>query len=81
MNLDSAVVQISCNDDRLLVSTQSRCYVCDTVKEQYRQVGTKLREGEYGACYLGDDEKVTNEFFLSFSFNYLVICVHYIQLS
>ncbi|XP_075234900.1 WD40 repeat domain-containing protein pink isoform X2 [Lycorma delicatula] len=54
MQLDSGVVQISCHDDRLLISTLTHCYVCDTAKEQYRQIGTKPRDGEYGACYLDD---------------------------
>ncbi|RZF46955.1 hypothetical protein LSTR_LSTR011223 [Laodelphax striatellus] len=54
MQLDSSVVQISCHDDMLLVSTTSHSYVCDTTKEQYRQIGTKLRDGEYGACYHGE---------------------------
>lgn len=55
MQVDSAVVSVSCHGDRLLVSSQTRCYVCDTTREQYRQVGTKLRDGEYGACYLPSD--------------------------
>ncbi|XP_046665581.1 uncharacterized protein LOC124357648 [Homalodisca vitripennis] len=55
MQVQSAVVSICCREDRLLVSTYSRCYVCDTAREQYRQVGTKLRDGEYGACYVPSD--------------------------
>lgn len=55
MQVDSAVVSVSCHGDRLLVSSHTRCYVCDTTREQYRQIGTKLRDGEYGACYLPSD--------------------------
>lgn len=40
----------------LLVSTLTRCYVCDTTQEQYRQIGQKLRDREFGACFV-DKEK------------------------
>nr|CAD7257547.1 unnamed protein product [Timema shepardi] len=51
MQLDSRVVQLDWYSDLLLVSTLSRSYLCDTVREQYRQLGQKLREGEYGSCF------------------------------
>ncbi|PNF21597.1 hypothetical protein B7P43_G12731 [Cryptotermes secundus] len=55
MQLDSRIVQLDWCSELLLVSTLSRCYICDSVKEQYRQIGQKLREGEYGACFYADD--------------------------
>ncbi|KAJ4451194.1 hypothetical protein ANN_02654, partial [Periplaneta americana] len=51
MQLDSRIVQLDWCLELLLVSTLSRCYICDTLKEQYRQIGHKLRDGEYGACF------------------------------
>ncbi|XP_053975515.1 BLOC-2 complex member HPS5 [Hylaeus volcanicus] len=51
MNLDSAIVQLSFSSPLLLVSTLTRCYICDTVQEQYKQVGNKTRNGEFGACF------------------------------
>ena len=51
MNLDSAVVQLSFSAPLLLASTLTRCYICDTVQEQYKQVGNKARNGEFGACF------------------------------
>lgn len=51
MNLDSSVVQLSFLSPLLLVSTLTRCYVCDTVREQYKQIGNKPRNGEFGACF------------------------------
>ncbi|XP_076621390.1 WD40 repeat domain-containing protein pink isoform X1 [Colletes latitarsis] len=51
MNLDSAIVQLSFSSPLLLVSTLTRCYICDTVQEQYKQIGNKTRNGEYGACF------------------------------
>lgn len=56
MQLDSRIVQLDWCSDLLLVSTLSRCYICETVKEQYRQIGHKLREGEYGACFYGAED-------------------------
>ncbi|XP_011883083.1 PREDICTED: uncharacterized protein LOC105570478 [Vollenhovia emeryi] len=51
MNLDSGIVQLSFLSPLLLVSTLARCYVCDTVLEQYKQIGNKPRNGEFGACF------------------------------
>ncbi|CAK9809568.1 BLOC-2 complex member HPS5 homolog [Anthophora quadrimaculata] len=51
MNLDSAVVQLCFSSPLLLVSTVTRCYICDTVQEQYKQIGNKARNGEFGACF------------------------------
>lgn len=55
MQLDCRIVQLDWCSELLLVSTLSRCYICDFVKEQYRQIGQKLREGEYGVCFYADD--------------------------
>ena len=52
MHLDSSIVQLSFSAPLLLVSTTSRCYICDTVLEQYKQIGNKARDGDYGACFL-----------------------------
>ncbi|XP_023242056.1 Hermansky-Pudlak syndrome 5 protein homolog isoform X1 [Centruroides sculpturatus] len=51
MKLDSKIVQMDFVQDHLLVSTMTRCYLCDTLKEQYSQIGKKLRDGDYGACF------------------------------
>ncbi|XP_012279972.1 Hermansky-Pudlak syndrome 5 protein homolog isoform X2 [Orussus abietinus] len=51
MNLDSSIVQMNFTAPLLLTSTLTRCYVCDTVQEQYRQIGNKARDGEFGACF------------------------------
>ncbi|CAL9696958.1 unnamed protein product [Knipowitschia caucasica] len=49
--VDSKVVQLGFQDGRLLVSSLSRCYICDTEKEKFWRVGNKERDGEYGACF------------------------------
>uniref|UniRef100_A0A7N6ATT0 Hermansky-Pudlak syndrome 5 protein homolog n=1 Tax=Anabas testudineus TaxID=64144 RepID=A0A7N6ATT0_ANATE len=49
--VDSKVVQLGYQDGRLLVSSLSRCYLCDTEKEKFWRVGNKERDGEYGACF------------------------------
>lgn len=69
MQLDSKVVQMDFNSSMLLVSTLTKCYICDTKKEIFRQVGQKLRDGEFGACIYNtevqedvvDLEKTTSE--------------------
>ncbi|KAL4224655.1 Hermansky-Pudlak syndrome 5 [Mactra antiquata] len=52
MKLDSMIVQIDNVEDKILVSTFTKCYLCHTSKQQYSQIGQKLREGYYGACFL-----------------------------
>ncbi|XP_070762798.1 Hermansky-Pudlak syndrome 5 protein [Enoplosus armatus] len=49
--VDSKVVQLSYQDGRLMVSSLSRCYLCDTEREKFWRVGNKERDGEYGACF------------------------------
>ncbi|XP_054475526.1 Hermansky-Pudlak syndrome 5 protein [Anoplopoma fimbria] len=49
--VDSRVVQLGYQDGRLLVSSMSRCYLCDTEREKFWRVGNKERDGEYGACF------------------------------
>ncbi|KAG7204434.1 hypothetical protein KM043_004872 [Ampulex compressa] len=51
MNLDSSIVQLSFSSSQLLVSTLTRCCICDTIEEQYKQIGNKGRNGEFGACF------------------------------
>lgn len=60
MSLDSRICQLDMKSCMLLVSTLTRCYVCDTSREQYRQIGQKLRDGEYGACFV-NKEKITEQ--------------------
>ncbi|CAN7941035.1 unnamed protein product, partial [Ixodes pacificus] len=52
MRLDSRVVQLDFAQDRLLASTLTRCYLGDTVREKFTQVGKKLRDGEFGGCFV-----------------------------
>nr|XP_020479199.1 Hermansky-Pudlak syndrome 5 protein isoform X1 [Monopterus albus] len=49
--VDSRVVQLGYQDGHLLVSSLSRCYLCDTEKEKFWRVGNKERDGAYGACF------------------------------
>ncbi|KAG5315125.1 HPS5 protein, partial [Acromyrmex insinuator] len=51
MSLDSSIVQLNFHSPLLLVSTLARSYICDTVQEQYKQIGNKSRNGEFGACF------------------------------
>ncbi|CAH0560673.1 unnamed protein product [Brassicogethes aeneus] len=51
MHLDSCIVQIDCFSKYLLMSTQTRAYFCDTDLQQYRQIGKKLRDGNFGAVF------------------------------
>ncbi|XP_068622956.1 BLOC-2 complex member HPS5 homolog [Battus philenor] len=60
LSLDSRICQLDTKDCMLLVSTITRCYICNIIKEQYRQIGQKLRDGEFGACFVTTDKSVVN---------------------
>ncbi|XP_069479889.1 BLOC-2 complex member HPS5 isoform X2 [Ambystoma mexicanum] len=48
---DSRVVQLDYLDGRLLISTLTRSYLCDTEREKFWKIGNKERDGDYGACF------------------------------
>ncbi|MPC32513.1 Hermansky-Pudlak syndrome 5 [Portunus trituberculatus] len=51
MTLESSIIQLDYQDGYLLVSTLTHSYVCNTNSETFSQVGTKLRQGQYGSCF------------------------------
>jgi len=57
IELDSKVIQIDSSDDILVLSTMTKCYVCDMSKEQFKQIGQKPRDGDYGCCIVTWNEK------------------------
>ncbi|XP_069757383.1 Hermansky-Pudlak syndrome 5 protein isoform X2 [Narcine bancroftii] len=50
--VDSRVVQLDYLEGRLLISSLTRCYLCDTEREKFCKIGNKERDGEFGACFL-----------------------------
>lgn len=57
IELDSRVIQIDSSDDILVISTLTKCYVCDMSKEQFKQIGQKPRDGDYGCCVVAWNER------------------------
>ncbi|XP_078661048.1 BLOC-2 complex member HPS5-like [Branchiostoma floridae x Branchiostoma belcheri] len=51
LTADSSVVQLDFANERLMVSTLTRCYLCDTLREKFWHVGKKPRDGKFGACF------------------------------
>ncbi|XP_063400030.1 BLOC-2 complex member HPS5-like [Mytilus trossulus] len=51
LRLDSPICQVDFSEDKLLVSTLQKCYLCYTTRQKFTHIGTKLRDGEYGACF------------------------------
>ncbi|XP_013367359.1 PREDICTED: Hermansky-Pudlak syndrome 5 protein isoform X2 [Chinchilla lanigera] len=51
ITVDSCVVQLDYLDGRLLVSSLTRSFLCDTEREKFWKIGNKERDGEYGACF------------------------------
>lgn len=55
MHLDSTICQLDACGRLLLVSTKTKTFLCDTEAEQYRQIGKKLRDGDFGACFFAEN--------------------------
>ncbi|KAJ8911457.1 hypothetical protein NQ315_013561 [Exocentrus adspersus] len=66
LHLDSKIVQIDTYLNYLLVSTKTRTYLCDTEKECYKQIGRKLRDGNYGACFFNATDDDSSDKYQSF---------------
>ncbi|EDW15893.1 Hermansky-Pudlak syndrome 5 protein homolog [Drosophila mojavensis] len=49
--LDSPVVQIDDFESLLLVSNNTKCILCNTEYEEYKQIGNRPRDGAFGACF------------------------------
>ena len=48
--LDSSIVQLTTHGELLIASTLTRTVVCNTVQKTFREVGSKLRQGEQGVA-------------------------------
>ncbi|TRY95993.1 hypothetical protein DNTS_002156 [Danionella cerebrum] len=55
--VDSRVVQLGYTEGHLVVSSLTRCYLCDTEREKFWRVGNKERDGEFGACFLSAGQR------------------------
>ncbi|XP_053968587.1 BLOC-2 complex member HPS5 homolog [Anastrepha ludens] len=49
--LESPIVQIDDFESLLLVSNCSKCILCNTDYEEYKQIGNRPRDGAFGACF------------------------------
>ncbi|NXP13662.1 HPS5 protein, partial [Thinocorus orbignyianus] len=62
--VDSRVVQLDYLDGRLLISSLTRAYLCDTerqVTEKFWKIGNKERDGEFGACFFPPGKNSGNQ--------------------
>ncbi|XP_055637878.1 BLOC-2 complex member HPS5 homolog [Toxorhynchites rutilus septentrionalis] len=50
--LDNQIVQIDRYKELLLVSTMSKCVLCNTVREEFKQIGNRPRDGPYGGTFI-----------------------------
>lgn len=50
--LDQQIVQIDRFMQLLLVSTHSKCVLCNTEREEFKQIGNRPRDGPYGAAFI-----------------------------
>ncbi|XP_055856281.1 BLOC-2 complex member HPS5 homolog [Episyrphus balteatus] len=58
--LEQPVVQIDDFESLLLVSNWSKCILCNTEFEEYKQIGNRLRDGPFGACFaMSTNESLT----------------------
>ncbi|XP_026706240.1 Hermansky-Pudlak syndrome 5 protein [Athene cunicularia] len=59
--VDSRVVQLDYLDGRLLISSLTRTYLCDTEREKFWKIGNKERDGQFGACFFPVGKNSVNQ--------------------
>ncbi|NXS12078.1 HPS5 protein, partial [Neodrepanis coruscans] len=59
--VDSRVVQLDFFDGRLLISSLTRTYLCDTERQKFWKIGNKERDGEFGACFFPVGKNTGNQ--------------------
>ncbi|XP_055307235.1 BLOC-2 complex member HPS5 homolog isoform X2 [Sitodiplosis mosellana] len=57
--LESPIVQICEYEDLLLVSNFTKCILCNTITEEYKQIGNQPRDGKFGACFHSNEKTQT----------------------
>lgn len=50
--LDNEIVQIDGFDLLLIVSTRTGCILCNSDREEFKQIGNRPRDGQFGACFM-----------------------------
>lgn len=59
--LESPVVQICDFDQLLLVSNYTKCILCNTETEEFKQIGNQPRDGKFGACFVSPMDGADDE--------------------
>ncbi|XP_058450067.1 BLOC-2 complex member HPS5 homolog [Malaya genurostris] len=57
--LEYKIVQIDRYQDLLLVSTLSKCVLCNTAREEFKQIGNRPRDGHHGAVFIVNPSSCT----------------------
>jgi len=59
--LDSPIIQIDGFNEFLLVSSQTKTILCNNEREEFKQIGNRPREGNFGACFCIDFERLKQQ--------------------
>lgn len=59
--LDSAIVQIDGFNEYLLVSSQTKTILCNNELQEFKQIGNRPRDGQFGACFSIDFESLESQ--------------------
>lgn len=59
--LDSRIAQIDGFNDYLLVSSQTNTILCNNEREEFKQIGNRPRDGNFGACFAIDFESLESQ--------------------
>lgn len=59
--LDSKIIQIDGFNDYLLVSTLTKTILCNNEREEFKQIGNRPRDGQFGACFSIDFESLESQ--------------------
>lgn len=59
--LDSKIIQIDGFNDYILVSSITKTILCNNDREEFKQIGNRPRDGDFGACFSIDFESLETQ--------------------
>ena len=59
--LEGPIVQVDGFNDFLLVSSIAKTILCNNEKEEFKQIGNRPRDGQFGCCFLVDYETLESQ--------------------
>lgn len=60
-DLDGPIVEIDGFNDFVLISSTSKTILCNNEREEFKQIGNRPRDGQFGACFVVDFDNLESQ--------------------